>query len=86
MILIPVFNVDGLALLSKLYEERHTYYKIRKNRDYEGEMDSKNPQNQGVDLNRNWDIKWSNKNEDPAVFRENSAEYHGTRPLSEPEN
>ena len=64
VIFIPVVNVDGLAFLSKLFKERNRYYRIRKNRDFEGEPNMNRPESQGVDLNRNWDLEWNNRERD----------------------
>ena len=56
--------MDGLAFLSKLFKERNRYYRIRKNRDFEGEPNMNRPESQGVDLNRNWDLEWNNRERD----------------------
>lgn len=49
-------------------------------------MSTWRPENQGVDLNRNWDIEWDNKEKDPGTYDKESSEYHGTAPRSEPES
>ena len=90
VIIIPVLNVDGLAELAKIYQSSHIYRKIRKNRHIEGASadtpsSSTRPESQGVDLNRNWGVHWYNEKDDPFAFDEKSAEYHGKKPLSEPE-
>ncbi|CAL4106869.1 unnamed protein product, partial [Meganyctiphanes norvegica] len=72
-ILIPLANPDG-------YEYSHTNDRMwRKNR----RPNTKNYKCPGVDLNRNFDIKWATTGSSSNPCSE---VYHGTSPMSEPES
>lgn len=76
--LVPMFNVDG-----KLWEETHKDW--RKNRVKNRDTSF------GVDLNRNFPIRWGGGREKDATWNDSTARpgadiYEGLAPLSEPEN
>lgn len=76
--LVPIFNVDG-----KLYDEVKSDW--RKNRAHNGNGTV------GVDLNRNFTIRWGGGRELDKTWNDSTARpgadiYEGPSPLSEPEN
>ena len=79
---MPVVNLDGYYEVCKIYEKTHKFHWIRKNfkpstRKHCSEDD------QGVDVNRNYDIAFDLNNEgsntDPC-----EEDYRGTHPFSTP--
>lgn len=76
--LVPLFNVDG-----KLYEEGHPDWRKNRVLNADGTF--------GVDLNRNYPIRWGGGREIDTTWKDSTARpgadiYEGTSPLSEPEN
>ena len=83
---VPVVNPDGLNYNVSGYNEADDVftYNFRKNmrdNDGDGQFD---PENDGVDLNRNYGHEWAYDDEGSSSF-EGSDTYRGPSPFSEPE-
>ena len=83
ILFVPAVNVDGVEKIDNGFHSLSSWDNkmVRKNLRPTGTTESCN---QGVDLNRNYDISWDNKN-DPETTYECSEVYRGSKPFSEPE-
>jgi hypothetical protein len=78
---LPLVNVDGYSAISDIWEQKHIFEYIRKNRHPESDCQGDNI---GVDLNRNYGYKWGYDNQG-STFRQCQEDYRGASAFSEPE-
>jgi len=84
LVFIPAVNYDGVAYISKAFDEHKKFASIRKSRHiYEG-MESCKAEDQGVDLNRNYGFEFAHDDEGSTDLLCNSM-YRGPSAFSEPE-